>query len=271
MSKRTQPKPRVESVVHKGIVFRRYPDSPRRTDRVYFTPSGTQRARGVKRLHQEIWEDNYGPIPPGHHIHHRDNNPLNNDLANLECVPHSKHRSDHRKQEMGALDPAVIAARLDRIRPLSKAWHQTPEGKRHHEKLAPSAKVKDLYLHPCGKTLIVSSTAKPQPTVRQLSASGGWIMRHASAWCAARLLRRADITKQKRARLRVPTNSVVFVKSEPAGNCPVYNLSVEEAHEYYANGILVHNCHSENYCWAAAQAADTPKLGVAIGRGARGW
>ena len=32
-----------------------------------------------------------------------------------------------------------------------------------------------------------------------------------------------------------------------------------------------HYCHSENYCWAAAQAADTPKLGVAIGRGARGW
>jgi hypothetical protein len=32
-----------------------------------------------------------------------------------------------------------------------------------------------------------------------------------------------------------------------------------------------HYAHSENYCWVASQAADAPKLGVAIGRGARGW
>ena len=39
----------------------------------------------------------------------------------------------------------------------------------------------------------------------------------------------------------------------------------------YVSSSADHLCHSENYCWVASQAADTPKLGVAIGRGARGW
>ncbi len=99
----------------------------------------------------------------------------------------------------------------------------------------------------------------------------GWIMRRASVWYAVHLLKRTDITKQKHAPPFAPTNSVAFVRSEPAGNLPVYNLNVEEAHEYYANGILVHNCHAENYCWVATQAPKATSPGVAVGRGAKGW
>ena len=32
-----------------------------------------------------------------------------------------------------------------------------------------------------------------------------------------------------------------------------------------------HYAHAENYCWVATQAAGAPGLGVAIGRGAKGW
>lgn len=32
------------------------------------------------------------------------------------------------------------------------------------------------------------------------------------------------------------------VTSCAAGTAPVYNLEVEDMHEYYANGVLVHNC-----------------------------
>ncbi len=32
-----------------------------------------------------------------------------------------------------------------------------------------------------------------------------------------------------------------------AGAEPVYNLTVAGAHEYYANGILVHNCDALRY------------------------
>lgn len=32
-----------------------------------------------------------------------------------------------------------------------------------------------------------------------------------------------------------------------------------------------HYAHAENYCWVAAQAAKVPTLGVAVGRGTKGW
>ena len=32
-----------------------------------------------------------------------------------------------------------------------------------------------------------------------------------------------------------------------------------------------HYAHAENYCWVATQAAGTTSLGVAIGRGTKGW
>jgi hypothetical protein len=145
---------RVESVIYKGIEFRRYPDSQRRESRVYFTPGGYGRKQGIKRLHQEIWQDHHGPIPEGHHIHHMDGDPLNNRPDNLECVPQSVHQSNHLKDRMAKIDPSVIRSAMDRIRLLSKPWHQTHEGREHHRKLAIHLRttVKETYTcaH-CGK------------------------------------------------------------------------------------------------------------------------
>ena len=42
---------------------------------------------GPSNLHRAVWEHHHGPIPPGYHVHHRDGDGLNNDLANLELVP----------------------------------------------------------------------------------------------------------------------------------------------------------------------------------------
>ena len=119
-----------EIVVYKGIIFRRYPDAKRRADRVYYTPGGGDRARGVKRLHQEIWQDHHGPIPPGHVIHHQDENPDNNEPDNLVAVPFETHQRGHPK----AARPGP--AHLDRIRPLSHAWRRTPEGRAWHREHA---------------------------------------------------------------------------------------------------------------------------------------
>lgn len=38
---------------------------------------------------------------------------------------------------------------------------------------------------------------------------------------------------------RVP---VCVVARYPSGVSPVFNLEIEDAHEYFANGVLVHNC-----------------------------
>src|SRR5260221_3651635 len=71
-----------EVIYYKDIAFRRYPNSSKWADRNYYVPNATHRKRGIGRLHQEIWKDAHGLIPEGYHIHHKDENPLNNSLEN---------------------------------------------------------------------------------------------------------------------------------------------------------------------------------------------
>ena len=123
-----------ETVEYKGVTFRRYPRSRRWPDRMYFTPSSTHRQRGMGRLHQEIWKDAYGEIPPGHDIHHRDGNPLNNALENLECVARAEHHDYH----MSLLSPEARARRREwfhRIRQRASNWHQSEDGREWHREL----------------------------------------------------------------------------------------------------------------------------------------
>ncbi len=48
-------------------------------------------------LHKYIWEEAYGPVPVGYVIHHKDEDKLNNDLDNLECLTDREHRDLHGK------------------------------------------------------------------------------------------------------------------------------------------------------------------------------
>lgn len=117
-----------EVVVYDGITYRRYPDSPRRTDRVYFTPAGG-RKRGKLRLHEQIWTDKHGPIPHGYHVHHADHEPLNNEPGNLECIPRADHHRHH------VTDPAraeQLRQHADDMRPLASAWHGSEAGRAWH-------------------------------------------------------------------------------------------------------------------------------------------
>lgn len=120
-----------EVVVFNGIAFRRYPNSPRHSDRVYYTPNSGHRKRGVGRLHQEIWKTAHGEIPHGYEIHHKDGNALNNALDNLECVPAAKHREHH-----AAMLPEArrewLKTHAKRIQPKAVNWHQSDEGRAWH-------------------------------------------------------------------------------------------------------------------------------------------
>lgn len=46
-------------------------------------------------IHRDIWEDNFGPIPEGYHVHHKDGDRLNNVIENLECVSIKEHSERH--------------------------------------------------------------------------------------------------------------------------------------------------------------------------------
>lgn len=79
-------------VEYKGVVYRRYPQSKNRTHRVYYQHHGEWKKPPVF-LHRKIYEDNFGPIPEGYHVHHKDNNPNNNSPDNLEALPMREHMS----------------------------------------------------------------------------------------------------------------------------------------------------------------------------------
>lgn len=125
---------RVETIRYKGVKFRRYPESEHRTERVYFTPGIADRKNGARRLHEEIWQDANGrQIPKGWHVHHRDEDPLNNDPVNLECLPEGDHQSGrHGEMHRARGQTPAGLEHMARIRPLAAEWHSSPEGLAWH-------------------------------------------------------------------------------------------------------------------------------------------
>ncbi len=100
-----------------GGLYRLYPASEK-----YFS-------RGGKTLHRAVWLAAFGPIPAGCHIHHRDSNPLNNCLANLECLPASIHlRETLARQPKRQFN--------DLARSSAAAWHKSDTGRLWHRRHA---------------------------------------------------------------------------------------------------------------------------------------
>src|SRR6266567_5033113 len=123
---------KVESVIYKGITFRRYPESPNWSDRNYYRPGSTDILQGIGALHQEIWKDTHGPIPEGCHIHHRDEDPSNNALDNLECLTPEEHSRYHAAM-LSEEQREWKRAHIEEIRPLASAWHKSDEGRAWHK------------------------------------------------------------------------------------------------------------------------------------------
>lgn len=46
----------------------------------------TVRRKGTLYLHHLIWEEHYGPVPPGYKLVFKDGDHTNCDIANLECM-----------------------------------------------------------------------------------------------------------------------------------------------------------------------------------------
>src|SRR4030067_1123643 len=80
-----------QRIVYKGTPYRRYPQSKSYSDRAYYRASPGSKF-GTRYLHQEIWKDAHGEIPKGYHVHHRDGDPSNNSIDNLELKKAFQHR-----------------------------------------------------------------------------------------------------------------------------------------------------------------------------------
>jgi len=120
--------PEVDEVEFRGITFRRYPESDNRADRHYYRPNSKHIEEGVEALHREIWRHHNGEIPEGHVIHHKDGDPTNNDIENLECLTPTEHAERH--PEWGGDGPPWEAIKS------SKDWHRSDEGREWHRQHA---------------------------------------------------------------------------------------------------------------------------------------
>jgi len=121
-----------------GFSFRRYPESKNAADRRYYKGHaivGGKHWYGY--AHRYVWETRRGPIPPKHHIHHKDGNTANNSISNLECVAPGQHAARHplsEEQKQRRLE------NLDAARGNAKIWHSSPEGREFHRMIAPRAR-----------------------------------------------------------------------------------------------------------------------------------
>lgn len=52
---------------------------------------------GKTSIHRDVWEFYHSAIPEGYHIHHKDFNPANNNLENLQLLTKSEHSKLHAK------------------------------------------------------------------------------------------------------------------------------------------------------------------------------
>jgi hypothetical protein len=102
-----------------------------------------------------VWAASHGPVPEGHHVHHRDGNRANNAISNLELLHASRHLSEH---NVGRQNPAWVAA----AHRGAKAWHGSDAGRKWHSEhfakhLAPVfAERAEVVCRICGKTYLAA-------------------------------------------------------------------------------------------------------------------
>ncbi len=93
-----------------------------------------RKGKGRERLlHRRVWADNFGPIPEGLDVHHRDEDWRNSDPRNLALIPADEHKRLHMLARMA--DPVLRAAAIQALRDNShKAaeWHASPAGRDWH-------------------------------------------------------------------------------------------------------------------------------------------
>ena len=82
-----------------------------------------------RRLHQCVWEHYNGPIPEGYQVHHKDFNPDNNDIDNLELLTKEEHLKYHANLQDKAWARENL---LKNAVPAAAAWHGSEEGLKWH-------------------------------------------------------------------------------------------------------------------------------------------
>lgn len=208
-------------------------------------------------LHRMIWEYyNAKDIPEGYVVHHKDFNRDNNDISNLELMSSTDHKSLHlslRHQDgdisiktmSGENNPFYGKTHSDETKEkISKNrkgkctgdsnYCRTEEGRKRMSEIAKSKTSEQCshYKHEADTNVIINLFMKGKSVAEIAKELGGV---YTYSLCKGRL--------QKVGLLQ--NNHIVKSVEQLDIEIPVYNMEVEENHNYFVGGekgILVHNC-----------------------------
>lgn len=123
----------IKVILYKGVKYVASKTNPK-----YFYYAHRVKGRRIRvGLHRQVYIDNYGDIPEGHEIHHKDEDTLNNEPENLQAVLINLHRSFHQSKRMSDPERRAVAIKaLTENRSKATAWHKSKEGLEWHSKNA---------------------------------------------------------------------------------------------------------------------------------------
>src|SRR3990167_1794567 len=142
-----------DTIIYRGKKFTRYPSANQRQRRVYYW-NHTSGYLPIS-LHTQIWIDNYGEIPKGLEVHHKDGNPLNNRLSNFELLTRGEHVKRHFNGELRE----KVLENLELARVGAVEWHKSPEAREFHSRIG-----KDSWKNKATYDLVCEVCEKPYQT-----------------------------------------------------------------------------------------------------------
>lgn len=200
-------------------------------------------------LEQDIIKRDYYKSPSNYHAHHIDEDTTNNSVENIKILSASEHTSYHTKKTLN----------IERLRYAGRMSHF--KGRKY-----PSGESHSGYIHTTKfKLLRMLARAKGRPTYVSMDFSifklkclnhGIDLKEVCKRYGVHGFISRGKLfsgkssgigSRRKKELLQFygPTNHRV-VSIETAGSYKVYDLEVEEFHNFIANEICVHNCSRPN-------------------------
>jgi hypothetical protein len=230
--------PTVDIVEFNGVTYRRYPESTKLELRNYYTPNGTQLKAGRRRLHQEVWIYHNGQSQKTITCTIRTKTLLTTTSPTLNACPDPnicpsicKAKSAKKLQDstwgQHELRPLLGTGQKQVSLGIAKTENSHGPTEKIPKQHASTVALSTLKSFPEN---IVQTNANPR-----LVALPELTTKTETAQSVAQ-----DSESTDTPRLAPAGVSVVSVDS--AESSLVYNLQVEDCPEYFANGVLVHNC-----------------------------
>jgi len=106
-------------------------------DGLRYHPEMGQSKTAIRRARwqaRRLWVKTFGPLPRDMHVHHKDEDPFNNALDNLELLPGDEHNRRHTKQnwQAGLMKPPTQEALVK-----AAEWHRSEAGLAWHKQHGP--------------------------------------------------------------------------------------------------------------------------------------